>query len=207
MEGLLEQLKQEGHRNTTSNGYHKIWKKFNEFIIQLDRIPKSWEDRTALYCAYCIGIKQLKSSTVRSYVSAIKSVLSKDGYEFSDGKVLLSSLTKSCKLKNDRVKTRLPIQLGLLDLILFQIRHKYDQQPYLEALYITAFLFQYYGLMRIGEIAESPHSVKAKDIHESRPKNKLLILLYTSKTHGLESAPQQIRIIGKSYLEVLDGSC
>ena len=60
--------------------------------------------------------------------------------------------------------------------------------------------------MRIGEIAESPHAVKAKDVHESKPKNKIMIVLYSSKTHGRESSPQQIQIIGKSYVEVWDGS-
>ena len=185
-------------------GYHKIWKKFNEFIIQLDRIPRTWEDRTALYCAYLICIRGLKSSTVRSYVSAIKAVLRKDGYEWSDDKVLLSTLTKSCKLKNDTVKTRLPIQQGLLDLILFDIRRKFETQPYLEAMYITAYLFAYYGLMRVGEIADSQHSVKAKNVHESKSKNKILIILYTSKTHGIDKNPQKIKLIGKNYLEVLD---
>ena len=179
-----------------------MWNKFNQFIIKLDRIPKSWEERTCLYCTYLICIKSRKSSTVKSYISAIKCVLRRDGYIWEDNKLLLNTITKSCKLKNDKVKTRLPIQLGLLDLIMYSIRRKYHDQPFLESLYITAYLFAYYGLMRVGELADSPHSLKAVNVHESRDLDKLLIVLYSSKTHGPDSLPQKIRIIGNKFIQV-----
>ena len=205
MENLIEQLKCENNKGTTKNNYYQIWRKFNEFIIQLDHIPKSWEQRTALYCGYLIVEKKLQSATVRSYISGIKSVLKNDGYMWDDGFVLLSVLTKSCKLKNDMVKTRLPIQVGLLDLILFDVKRRFEEnQPYLEAMYMTAFLFSYHGLLRVGEISESIHAIKAKDIHESKNSNKIMIVLYSSKTHGKESLPQKIRITGKSSIEVTD---
>ena len=137
---------------------------------------------------------------------AIKAVLKDDGYEWEDDKVLLNALTKSCKLKNDRVKVRLPIQKGLLEIILFDIRRRYGEQPYLESMYISAFLIAYYGLLRVGEITASQHCIKAKDIHESRYKEKLLMYLYSSKTHGKESLPQQIKILGKNQLEVVDNN-
>ena len=38
------------------------------------------------------------------------------------------------------------------------------------------------------------HSVKAKDIWIGENKDKILIVLYTSKTHGEESYPQEIKI-------------
>ena len=168
----------------------------------LDRMPKIWEDRLSLYCAYLIQVKKRKSSTIRTYVSAIKFVLTTDGYDWNDGKVLLNTITKSCKLKNDRLKIRLPIQKGLLELIMFRIQRKYNNQPYLEAMYISAFLLQYYGLLRIGEIVKSPHTIQAANVHESRNTSKLLIILYTSKTHGLDSQPQQIKIFGKGNIEI-----
>ena len=107
-------------------------------------------------------------------------------------------------MKNDTVKTRLPIQKGLMDLILFNICKKFENQPYLESMYITAFLLFYHGLMRVGELAESPHAVKAVNVHESKSSTKILLILYSSKTHGKESLPQQIKIIGKKLLEVQD---
>ena len=48
--------------------------------------------------------------------------------------------------------------------------------------------------MRIGELAFGPHQMKAKDIHVAQNKDKILIVLYTSKTHGLNMKPQQIKI-------------
>ena len=207
LQGLLESLKNQQHQDSTKTYYYKVWQKFNEFIIRLDHMPKSWEDRTSLYCGYLICEKKLQSSTVKSYISGIKSVLKNDGYMWDDEKVLLNVLTRSCKLKNDIVKTRLPIQVGLLDLILYDIRRRYETtQPYLEAMYITAYLFAYHGLLRVGELTQSPHTILAKNIHESRTSNKLLLVLYSSKTHGLDSLPQKIRIIGKSLLEVTNPS-
>ena len=132
-------------------------------------------------------------------------MLKTDGYSWEDGKVLLNCITKSCKLKYDRVKTRLPIHKGLLELILFWINRKYgDSQPYLEAMYISCYLVAYYGLMRVGELAESCHSLKAMNIHESRNRKRLLLILYTSKTHGLNTLPQKIKIFGKQSIEVVD---
>ena len=200
--GLLDQLKNEGNKDSTKLAYYNSWKKFNQFLIRLDNIPQSWEVRTSLYCTYLICVKKLQSSTVKSYTSAIKSVLKTDGYTWDDGKVLLNTLTKSCKLKYDTIKTRLPIQKGLLELILFNIRKKYESQPYLEAMYITAFLLFYHGLLRVGELTESPHAIKAINVHESRNQDKLLLVLYTSKTHGIHNHPQQIKILGKRTLEV-----
>ena len=138
----------------------------------------------------------MQSNTVRSYVSAIKKTLIDDGYCWQDEKVLLSSLTRACRLINDRVKTRLPIQCGLLELILFEIQKVFTSanQLYLEILYKALFALGYYGLMRVGELTESVHVVKAKDVHLATNKNKLLVVLYTSKTHGLESRPQKIKI-------------
>ena len=169
-------------------------------------MPKTWEDRVSLYCTYLIKVKGRQSSTIRSYISGIKHILKTDGYEWNDGQVLLNTLTKSCKLKNDQLKIRLPIQKGLLELILFRIQRKYDNQPYLEAMYISAYLLQYYGLLRVGEIADSNHTIKATNVHQSKYKStfKLLLVLYSSKTHGAESAPQQIKILGKNAIEVVD---
>ena len=49
--------------------------------------------------------------------------------------MLLASLTRACKLINDRVRTRLPIGFNLLELILFELQRHYTtggyNQPYL----------------------------------------------------------------------------
>ena len=140
--------------------------------------------------------KGYKSATMKTYISAIKRVLMDDGYAWNNSIVLFASLTKACRLQNDKVYTRFPIQFGLFELILFEISRVYSQ-PYLIALYRGIFTLAYYGLMRISELVVSPvtnHHVRAKDIHVGMNKNKILVVLYTSKTHGLESHPQKIKI-------------
>ena len=136
----------------------------------------------------------MQSQTLKSYISAIKGILIDDGYQWNQEKILINTLTKACKLINDRVRTRLPIKLNLLEILLFEIERIFASQPYLECLYKTIFMLAYYGLFRIGELTTGDHPIKAKDVHIAQNKNKLLIVLYSSKTHGLDSVPQEIKI-------------
>ena len=132
-----------------------------------------------------------------SYFSAIKHILKQDGYVWDDNKAALSYLVKGCQFENDTVKIRLPIQLGLLETLLFEVERFYSEnapQPYLEILYKAMFGLAYYGLMRVGELTKSQHVLKACNIHVGHNKDKVLLTLYSSKTHGYESGPQKIRI-------------
>ena len=192
MKGLLENFKYNKHKSSTKAMYHAVWTQFNEFVIRLDEIPHSWEERTSMFCAYLIKEKQVQSSTLKSYVSAIKAKLTADNYDWNGNLVLLSTLTANCKKENDCVRTRLPISVKLLDLLLAEIG-RILTSVYLILLYRTAFLISYYGLLRIGEITKSRHVLRAKDIHAADNKDKLLLVLYSSKMHGKGDRPQTIR--------------
>ena len=52
----------------------------------------------------------------------------------------------------------------------------------------------YYGLLRVGELTISPHTIKAMDVHKAENKNKILICLRTSKTHDRSNQPQIIKL-------------
>ena len=107
---------------------------------------------------------------------------------------MLNILTKSCRILNDTISTRLPIHLGLLELLLFELGRMFKEQFYLQTMYKAIFLLAYYGLFRIGELTLSAHVIKAVNINMGINKNKILIVLYTSKTHGHESHSQIIKI-------------
>ena len=141
----------------------------------------------------------MQSNTVKSYVSAIKKTLIMDGYNWNDNLVLVRSLANACKIINDTVRTRLPIQCSLLEMILFEIQRYFSplNQYYLELLYKTIFALCYYGLMRVGEVTKSQHVLKAKDVHIAQNKDKILLILYSSKTHTKGSRPQKIKITFK----------
>ena len=105
---IMEKLKCANSKESTKKTYLAIWRNFNNFIIKLDVKPQYWEERTAMFLAH-LAEGGAQSSTLKSYVSAIKRILTDDGYVWNDNMVLLSSLTKGCKLINDKVRVRLPI--------------------------------------------------------------------------------------------------
>ena len=195
MELILESLKFKTTRHSTAKNYHMIWRGFNNFIFKLDKKPDTWERRATLYGAYLVD-KGVQSSTIKSYFSAIKKILTLNGFDFSINEVILNILTKSCHLINDRIRTRRPIKARLLDILLFEMERYFEMQIYLCWLYKAIFCLAYYGLFRIGELTRSNHVIKAKDVNIGQNKNKILIILYTSKTHGLESRPLEVKITG-----------
>ena len=192
---IVTRLLGQQNRVSTRKTYFRIWRQFNAFLIRLDNKPKDWESRVTLYIGHLIE-KGIQSNSIKSYVSAIKRILMDDGYEWEDQKILLSSLTRACRLVNDAIKTRLPIQCGLLELILFEVTRimNLNHQTYLKHLYLTIFSIGYYGLMRIGEVTQSDHVIQAINVHIATNKNKILLISYSSKTHNEGNRPQKIKI-------------
>ena len=193
MQSIVENLRMQQHRDSTKNNYYAVWKLFNQFLIHLDKLPKAWEDRLSLFIGYLIHNNK-QSSTVRSYISAIKTTLKANSINISEDSYLLASLTRACKLKNDRVKTRLPIQKGMLSVLLRKVQSHFGSQPYLALLYTSLFSTIYFGLFRISEMVSTEHAVKACDVHVGSNKRKFLFVLHTSKTHNQGSTPQMIKI-------------
>ena len=91
---IIEKLKAAGQKQSTKHTYLSVWRKFNSFLIKLDIKPPSWEERTVMFIAFCVE-EGAQSSTVKSYISAIKRILINDGYIWNDQLVLLSSLTRA----------------------------------------------------------------------------------------------------------------
>ena len=194
MQGIVEKLKNQQNRSSTRANYYNIWKKFNQFFIRLDVKPDSWEERLILFVGYLINCN-IKSNTIKSYISAIKSVLRQDGEELRENVYLLKALTKACKLKNDKVHTILPIRKNLLRMILEHLDRLFDSpQEYLIVMYQALFVTAYYGLFRIGEVTMSQHVIKAKDVHIGKNKRKLMFVLHSSKTHWFNTKPQIVKI-------------
>ena len=192
---IIDDLMYKQTRESTAKTYLSIWQQFNTFLVCLDEMPQDWEQRTTLFVAHLIQ-RGMQSSTVKPYVSAIKKCVLRENYPWDDNRLLLTSLTKACKLVNDQVTHRFPIHCGLLELILFEIERMLakNNQCYLVLLYQTMFTLGYYGLFRVGELTKSPHVMKAKDIHMGMNKDKLLIVLHSSKTHSRANHLQNIKI-------------
>ena len=193
---IIESLSHKQMRESMRNNYLRIWRQFNRFLLRLDSMPKSWEDRATLFVGQ-LAHEGVQSNTIRCYISGIKKLLIEIDYAWDDNRLIVNSLTRACKLVNDHVSTRLPIRCSLLELILFEIERKFasHNQVYLEYLYKSIFMLGYYGLLRVSELVLSKHVVKAANIHVAVNKDKLLIILYSSKTHTEGMAPQKIKIV------------
>ena len=125
IERIVNRLMMIQHRDTTAKTYLSVWRQFNRFLINLDVKPTLWEDRTTLFIGYLTD-KGMQSSSIKSYVSAIKKTLIMDNYDWHDNLVLVRSLAKACRIINDSVRTRLPIHCGLLEMILFEIQRYFS---------------------------------------------------------------------------------
>ena len=174
--------------------YCGIWKNFNQFYLKLDVKPDNWEDRLTLYIGYLIS-KNRKSTTIKSYISAIKAILLEVDVELSENCILLASLMKACKLINDQVQAKLPITKGFLNMLIDKVDVVFrgNPQPYLIALHKAILSTAYFGLFWIGEITQSSCG-KSKGCHIGLNKKKLMFVLHTSKTHGLGAKPQIMKI-------------
>ena len=205
MFNILEWVRLLRNRDSTRNNYYNIWKNFNKFILQLDMIPSSWEDRVYLFLAHLVNTGK-QSTTIKSYFSALKSILWDDPYELSNGDMELRAITRACHLINDKLHPRFPIKLEFLEILLFEIEHFYHDQIYLKTLFQVIFTTGYYGLLRISEVVGSIHALQARDIHVAQNKKKILLCLYSSKTHGQESKPQKVKIAGHEKISMKDKS-
>ena len=196
------------HRDTTKANYYTVWKPFNKFFLRLDVRPSSWEQHLTLFVGHLIHEKK-QSSTVRSYISAIKAVLADANIKLNEDHFLITSMTKACRLINDKVRTCLPIQKSMLNSILKTVDDYFGKKKnnkYLQLLYKTIFSIMYFGLLRVSEVTKGAHPILAGDVRVGTNKKKMLLILRSSKTHGRYTAPQQVKITA-SKLENGNKSC
>ena len=194
---VVDRLKWQKHRDSTRKNYYQVWKQFACFFQRLDYKPFQWEDRIVLFVGHLVNEKK-QSSTVKSYLSAIRAVLKTDGVELNEDMFLVNALTRACKIKNDKIKQRKPITKGLLNRLVNEARAYFESpeinQMYLSKLYQTLFSTAYYGLFRIGELTSGSHPILAKDVMVADDKKKLRFDLHSSKTHGENNRIQYVKI-------------
>ena len=143
--------------------------------------------------------RKLQSSTVKTYIAAIRSVLNELGEKIKEDQCLLTSLTKACRLKNNEAVHRFPICKGMLKMLLKQVTKMFtgsqtNQQPYLETLFKAIYSTAYYGLLRIGEMAKGSHTILVRNTYIGTNKDKILFILMSSKTHCKGDPPQKVKI-------------
>lgn len=182
-------------RGTTKRVYLRQFRAFNKFLLTLDKIPDNWEDRLIVYLTALVHIKKLQSSTIKAYLSGIRKMLELEDIPLNEDKATVKALVKVCKLENNKVTTRLPINRRMLHAILDQINEHYldKGQPYLASLYRAMCSMAYHGLLRVSEFTSGEHNIYVKDVTSSVKTKELQLVLRSSKTHGRGEKPKIIR--------------
>lgn len=183
-------------RSSTRRSYKKTWNRFNRFISRFDIIPPKWEDRIIVWATH-LADNRKKSNTIKSYISAVRYCLSLDGIKVPHSNCELAAIVQAAKQMNDELYVRLPIQKGLLNLILNFIRSAYIQQRgqiYLGHVLMALYSSAYHGLFRISELTQGPHNVKAQDVIHARNKRRVTFYLRSSKTHTTADLPQIVHV-------------
>lgn len=181
---------------STRKSYKKTWDRFNRFISRFDIIPPNWEDRIIVWATH-LADNRKKSNTIKSYISAVRYCLSLDGIKVKHSSCELAAIIQAAKHMNDELYVRLPIQKGLLQLILNFVRTAYIQQrgqKYLGNLLLALYSAAYHGLMRISETTQGQHNMKAQDVIQAKNRSKISFYLRSSKTHTTADHPQIISI-------------
>ena len=101
-----------------------------------------------------------------------------EGVELTDNSYRLSCLIKACRIKNDRDYVRLPIEKGLMRMILDRIEDYSEGrgQSYLAKLYKALISTGYHGLLRVGELTPGTHPILACNMHMEINKREIIIV-------------------------------
>ena len=122
---IQDRLKGQTCCRSTRLNYHAICTLFIEFHIQPDKKPEKWGDRISLFATHLVKTKH-QSPTVKSYCSAVKTILRQEIVHVEENNYILYTLVKACKMQNDRLyMIRMPIQKRLLAMILEQIEKSF----------------------------------------------------------------------------------
>ena len=194
MYNILDRLKRNRNRQSTKDNYFTIWRLFNRFVLKLDNIPDNWEDRVYLFLTN-LTYEGKQSSTIRSYLSAIRAILWDNQYELKNNELELKAITRMCKLTYDIVQQREPVRLPLLEMMLFEFGRMFKDQPYLLTMYRTLICIAYYGLFRIDELAKGDHAVLAKDVEIATNKQKVKLTLHIKDTWSLYQTARNQNIV------------
>lgn len=180
LERVVQELEVRAVEDSTLATYMTVWHGFNNFYIELDNRDITWEHRLELYVAYLV-VNKVQEATIKTYISGIKYVGQLIGVKLDSEKCRFHALVKAARIKNGKIKMRLPIKL--LNRMIEEVPRlkRFKNQPYLVKLYRAIFAVAYYGLLRVSEITGSKHLLKSRDMHLAQDRPKVQMRIWTAK--------------------------
>jgi len=165
----------------TKKQYQKSWEKFCNFMDRLNDSPLPTKpENLPLYVTY-MHRNGLKSSTIRSNLSAISFKHKANGYSLDVTHPVIVQLLKGYKKNEITTLIRRPISQEILDSI---CRSTYlnTLNPPSGSMYRALFSLMYHASLRVSEVARVPnsfHTLKYNEVQLSR--NKVVIRLSSYK--------------------------
>ena len=194
MNDVVQELLTASLAVSTRKSYSRVWTSFQEFCIQyLDKnetkLPVS-NGTLLLYLSHLYE-KGFAATTIATYNSAM-------GYIHKIHQVPDPSnsfiVKGSAKLRESK-DCRLPITQTLLHRLIVELLK--GQTDYYQTLYVTMFLFAFYGFLRLGEFTYSPdtdHCLKIGDIEFIETDRTKIIIHFKSFKHSIPSTISSIVI-------------
>lgn len=141
-------LLRNGVRARTRRVYDSAQKRFLKFCERYGLVPVPATEQTLLLYVSYLFLEGLKSSSVRVYLSGLRSMHVVEGYENPlEGKLQLQLALRALDINSEPPKQKLPITFKLLSGFAKYVSHSFSSR-----LLWAAITLAYFGCLRAGEL-------------------------------------------------------
>ena len=181
-------LQRAGISSKTREQYERVWREYNSDV---EAWGVSRDEGVVLYLAK-LNSKGYAPQTIMSQCSALKYMSQETGGDFGAEGFLLSQVLKGIQ----RTGKMRPQELFVVSADQvhksFKLIELFAKTSYESVLFCAAVHLMFYGLCRAGEIMDSDHTLKKRDVEFCN--GKLLLTFRTHKSLKRTGRPQLVRI-------------
>ncbi len=182
---------------STLRSYCRAWKIFRHIqegvLHEVVLLPVSVCSVT-MYITYLYSFKEIKASTIRTYLSGIAFVHKLKGLDDPCSNPIVRRLMDKLSSRDDSVDTRLPITRILLGKLVNAL-NSMMLGTYDTALYKAMFLLAWHACLRVSEFtfaADNPHCLTLGNLQSVKGEKDMVVsykLLFTSFKHKSGHCP------------------
>ena len=191
MNGVVNELLTASLAISTRKSYSRAWNTFLDFCLQyLDKseaqLPVS--NATLLLFLAHLYEKGFAASTIATYNSAIGYMHKISGLNDPSSSFVVKQLLKGSEKSRQSTESRFPITQKLLHRMILELLK--EQDDYYRTLFISMFLFAFYGFLRLGEFtfsSDTDHCLSIRDIEFVGEIGENVVINFKSFKHSVPS--------------------